>query len=158
MPSHLHLPLVSPAGRLSSDTLGTMVHDGVDGGKLTVPFQASYGEDKIAARRTMLECELARIVSVLIAEYEPLKIVLFGSLVTGDIHEHSDIDLVVIKDSQKGFYERLKEVGLLVLSRRGADILVYTPEEFEIVKGRHFFQEEVVRKGKVLYEAPLQLV
>jgi predicted nucleotidyltransferase len=121
-------------------------------------LQQSQYEDKIAARKLVLENELARIVSVLVNEYEPLKIVLFGSLVTGDIHEYSDIDLVVIKNSQKGFYERLEEVGLLVMSRRGADILVYTPDEFEIVKDRLFFQEEVLKKGRVLYEVPKQLV
>ena len=119
--------------------------------------QSQY-EDKIAARKLVLERELARIVSVLIKEYDPLKIVLFGSLATGNIHEYSDIDLVVIKNSQKGFYERLEEVGLLVMSRRGADILVYTPDEFEIVKDRLFFQEEVLKKGRVLYEVPKQLV
>jgi 2-iminoacetate synthase ThiH len=46
--------------------------------------------------------------------------------VNGDIHEFSDINLIVIKDSQKGFYERLKGVGLLVMPELGADILVYT--------------------------------
>jgi predicted nucleotidyltransferase len=123
-----------------------------------VSLQQSQYEDKIAARKLVLENELARIVSVLVNKYEPLKIVLFGSLVTGDIHEYSDIDLVVIKNSQKGFYERLKEVGLLVMPELGTDILVYTFEEFEIVQDRLFFQEEVLKKGKVLYERPKQLV
>jgi len=109
-------------------------------------------EDKIALRKTELENELARIVSVLINEYEPLKIILFGSIVSGDIHEFSDIDLVVIKNSQKDFYERLKEVGLLVMPELGADILVYTSEEFEIVKNRLFFREEVLKRGRVLYD------
>lgn len=122
-----------------------------------VLHQSQY-EDNIAARKLVLEKELARIVSVLIKEYEPLKIVLFGSLASGNIHEYSDIDLIVIKNSQKGFYERLKEVGLLVMSRRGADILVYTPDEFELAKDSLFFQEEILKKGKVLYEVPEQLV
>jgi predicted nucleotidyltransferase len=123
-----------------------------------VALHQSQYEDKIAARKLVLERELARIVSVLIKEYDPLKIVLFGSLATGNIHEYSDIDLIVIKNSQKGFYERLKEVGLLVMSRRGADILVYTPEELELAKDSLFFQEEILKKGKVLYEVPEQLV
>jgi predicted nucleotidyltransferase len=115
-----------------------------------VALHQSQYEDKIAVRKLVLEEEMARIVSVLIKEYDPLKIVLFGSLATGNIHEYSDIDLVVIKNSQKGFYERLKEVGLLVMSRRGADILVYTPEEFEGLSS--FFQEEVLKNSTVLYE------
>ncbi len=114
--------------------------------------QSSFIRDKVAVRKTELENELARIVSVLINEYEPLKIILFGSLVSGDIHEFSDIDLIVIKNSQKDFYERLKEVGLLVMPELGADILVYTSEEFDIVRNRLFFREEVLKKGKVLYD------
>jgi len=114
--------------------------------------QSASNEDRIALRKTELENELARIVLVLTHEFEPLKIILFGSLVSGDIHEYSDIDLIVIKDSQKDFYERLKEVGLLVMPELGADILVYTSEEFEIIKNRLFFREEVLKKGKVLYD------
>jgi len=114
--------------------------------------QSRSSEDKIALRKTELKNELARIVSVLINEYEPLKIILFGSLVTGNIHEYSDIDLVVIKNFQKDFYSRLEEVGLLVMPELAAEILVYTPEEFEIVKNRLFFREEVLKRGKVLYD------
>ena len=114
--------------------------------------QPASNENKVALRKTELKNELARIVSVLINEYEPLKIILFGSLVTGNIHEYSDIDLVVIKNSQKDFYSRLEEVGLLVMPELAAEILVYTPEEFEIVKNRLFFREEVLKRGKVLYD------
>jgi len=33
-----------------------------------------------------------------------------------------------------------------------AEILLYTPEEFEIVKNRMFFREEVLERGRVLYD------
>lgn len=100
-----------------------------------------------------LHTELSRIIDVLVNNYTPQKIILFGSLVNGNIHEFSDIDLIVVKESDKGFYERLKEVGLLVMPEVGADILVYTPEEFELKKESLFFKEEVFEKGKVLYDA-----
>jgi predicted nucleotidyltransferase len=101
-----------------------------------------------------LNTELDRIVSVLINEYDPQKIILFGSLASGNIHEFSDIDLIVIKESDKGFYDRLEEVGLLIMPEiTGADILVYTPKEFESKKDSPFFREEVFKKGKVLYDA-----
>ena len=50
--------------------------------------------------------------------------------------------------------ERLEEVGLLTLPRVGCQILVYTPEELETVKqqGHYFFVDEILGKGKVLYE------
>ena len=100
-----------------------------------------------------LNAELNRIVDVLISNYSPIKIILFGSLASGNVHEFSDIDLVVVKESDKGFYERLKEVILLTTPHVGAEIMVYTPEEFDIKKDTLFFKEEVFKKGKVLYDA-----
>ena len=110
-------------------------------------------EGVIAVRKKRLEKELSKIVSTLIEKYDPLKIILFGSLATGNIHEYSDIDLIVIKNSTKSFYERLEEVIEFIDSDVGTDIIVYTPAEMEEVKDRMFFKEEVFRKGKVLYEA-----
>ena len=68
--------------------------------------------------------------------------------------EWSDLDLCVIKRTEKRFIERLEEVGLLTLPRVGCQILVYTPEEFEAVKQQvhYFFVDEILGKGKVLYE------
>ena len=98
-----------------------------------------------------LNNELSRIVGILINTYNPIKIILFGSLVSGDIHDFSDIDLIIVKESDKSFYERLEEVILLTMPKVGADILVYTPEEFETIQDRLFFDEEVIKKGKVIY-------
>ncbi|MDI3477596.1 MAG: uncharacterized protein PWQ59_1121 [Thermoanaerobacterium sp.] len=92
-----------------------------------------------------------RIVSVLIEKYDPLKIILFGSLATGNINDFSDIDLIVIKNSKKPFFERLEEVILLTMPKVGADILVYTPEEFKSTQDRLFIKEEVIKKGRVIY-------
>jgi predicted nucleotidyltransferase len=101
-----------------------------------------------------LNTELDRVVDVLVNSYNPQKIILFGSLATGKVHEYSDIDLIVVKESDKGFYERLKEVGLLVMPEVcGTDILVYTPDEFALKKDSPFFREEVLKKGKVIYDA-----
>ena len=111
-------------------------------------------EDIIAARKQRLEKELSKIVSTLIEKYDPLKIILFGSLATGNIHEYSDIDLVVIKNTTKNFYDRLEGMVDLLKKDVGTDIIVYTPEEAkELEESDMFFREEVIKKGKVLYEA-----
>ncbi|MDA8337307.1 MAG: nucleotidyltransferase domain-containing protein [Peptococcaceae bacterium] len=104
-------------------------------------------------RLETLNAELSRIVDVLLNNYNPQKIILFGSLVSGNVHEWSDIDLIVVKESDKGFYERLEEVGLLVMPRKACGILVYTPKEFEVKEKTLFFKEEVFKKGKVIYDA-----
>ena len=86
--------------------------------------------------------------------YEPEKIILFGSLARGDTHEDSDIDLIIVKDTDASYGERVKELlpvlrGLLV----GADIVIYTPEEYESgKKARWGLVRDVERDGRVLYE------
>ena len=104
------------------------------------------------SRLEILNSELNRIVNVIISTYNPQQVILFGSLANGNVHEYSDIDLIVVKESDKSFYERLKEVILLTLPKVGADILVYTPQEFATIQNRLFIEEEVMKKGKVIYD------
>jgi len=108
----------------------------------------------VEIRRVALQAELERIVRVLVEQYDPECIILYGSFAHGDIHAWSDLDLCVIKRTEKRFIERLEEVGLLTLPRVGCQILVYTPKELEAVKqqGHYFFVDEILGKGKVLYE------
>jgi uncharacterized protein len=108
----------------------------------------------VEVHRTRLQAELERIVRVLVEQYNPECVILYGSFAHGDIHEWSDLDLCVIKRTKKRFIERLEEVGLLTLPCVGCQILVYTPEELEAVQqqGHYFFVDEILGKGKVLYE------
>jgi predicted nucleotidyltransferase len=110
-----------------------------------------------AERYKKLTQALDQILATLITEYEPEKIILFGSLATGEVHEWSDIDLAIIKDTLKRFVERSEEVALLCLASVGVDYLVYTPNEFEqmIADNHPFIVREIIEKGKVLYEREL---
>ena len=110
--------------------------------------------DQDLNRKKNLEQELKRVVGTLRKGYKPQKILLFGSLVQGRTHAWSDIDLVIVKATQKRFVERLKEVALLTQPRVGIDFFVYTPEEFqEMISERGTFQRrEMFEKGKVLYD------
>lgn len=109
--------------------------------------------ETIDTRRALLEAELNRYLTLLTKHYHPQKILLFGSMAIDQIGEWSDLDLVIIKDTEKRFLDRTKEVIQLLQPRIGADILVYTPEEFaRLSQERAFVRDEIVRKGKVLYE------
>ena len=97
--------------------------------------------------------ELKRIVSVLVKKYQPLKIILFGSALTGKTHQWSDLDLVVIKKTKKRFSDRIGELISLSEPKVPTDFLVYTPEEFEkMSQDNYFIQDEILKKGKTLYE------
>jgi predicted nucleotidyltransferase len=106
-----------------------------------------------ATWRHRLQAELKRYLDLLRANVSPHKVILFGSLAQDEIKAWSDIDLVIVTDTPARFLDRSKEMLQLLQPRVGLDVLVYTPDEFEqLCRERPFFQEEILRKGKVLYE------
>jgi len=95
-------------------------------------------------------------------ELKPLKVILFGSYARGNPTEDSDLDVVVVLDSEERsktfdeFIERGNPVSLAlreIHKKIAMDIIVYTLAEFEYLrKQKDFFIEEIVETGKVLYE------
>lgn len=97
-----------------------------------------------------------RIVEALKAQYRPIRIILFGSQASGTANEESDIDLLIIKNTQKPFFKRLAEVRRLVSDQRQGypfDPIVLTPQELQgrLSKGDQFLQN-ILTKGQPLYE------
>ncbi len=74
----------------------------------------------------------------IIKEYNPKKVLIFGSRVKGESDENSDLDIIVISDSfnEIPFVNRMS----LLLKRfkfpKHIDYLCYTPEEFERIKDK----------------------
>jgi predicted nucleotidyltransferase len=105
------------------------------------------------AREKLLRQELARFIDIVTQQMHPECIILFGSLVTGQVDEWSDLDLVVIVHTDLPFHERIKQVLRSVHPQAGMDVLVYTPTEWaEMTHQRSFVREEIVKKGRVVYE------
>jgi len=85
--------------------------------------------------------------------YDPEKVILFGSLARGDADRYSDIDLVVIKRTDKRFVERLVEAARYLDLPVSVDLFVYTPEEFEVMaENANPFIERVRSEGRIIYE------
>ncbi len=107
-----------------------------------------------AKRQLQLDRALQDILRTLASRYQPEKVILFGSMARAEVGEWSDLDLVIIKDTPQPFLQRLKEVALLCRAPVGVDFLVYTPVEFNsmITDNNQFVIEEIVKKGRVLYE------
>lgn len=107
----------------------------------------------VEQRKILLEEELLRVIEVLKRNYEPEKVILFGSLADGDMHEWSDIDLLIVKETTERPLDRILEVCRLIKPTIGIDLFVYTPEEFNtLVQEKFTFLTNITRKGKVLYE------
>lgn len=94
-----------------------------------------------------------QIINELVKNYQPEKVILFGSRVAGKTHKDSDVDLVVIKQTNKNFYDRIEEASGSVDHILPIDIIVYTPEEFKKMSRESWFvKKEIIAKGRVVYD------
>ena len=97
--------------------------------------------------------EIKDIADQIAKEYKPEKIILFGSYAWGEPTKDSDIDLLVVKDSDKNSLEMNREVSRIIFGRGMAmDILVYTSKQLE--KRRRMgdpFLMNILNSGQILY-------
>ena len=81
------------------------------------------------------------------------KVILFGSHADGTSTEDSDVDLLIIADSELPRYKRSRTLyAMFDPYPFPMDLLVYTPEEID--RGLSFavsFVSSVIKKGKELY-------
>lgn len=88
--------------------------------------------------------------------YKPCKVILYGSYIYGKPDKDSDIDLLIIKETNKSPIDRwieLKKILRDITKKVPVSPLVYTPKEVkERLAIKDFFIKEILEKGKVLYE------
>ena len=102
-------------------------------------------------RREELHRELHRFVASLKADLPGERCYLFGSFARGDIHEGSDIDLIIIGDFSERFHERIYRVLLLDDQNLPLAPLCYRPEEIEQMQGEgNPFIQEALATAKLL--------
>jgi predicted nucleotidyltransferase len=97
---------------------------------------------------------IQRMVSLIIRDYHPEKIILFGSYARGDAGPDSDADLLIVMNAGKN--RRLRKIE--ILSRLAGiglpkDIVIVTPEELEKYADKiGTIVYPAVREGRILYE------
>jgi predicted nucleotidyltransferase len=98
-------------------------------------------------RRRLAEDILSRL-----APYEPDRVILFGSFSRNESDELSDVDLVIIKDTDEDFFQRIRRVLQILNLRTAVDILVYTPAEFRAMQEQgNALIQTVLSEGVVLH-------
>jgi len=87
-----------------------------------------------------------------LSAYEPEQVILFGSFARNESDDISDIDLVVIKETNEDFFARIRRVLKILDLRTAIDVLVYTPAEFQTMKEQgNVLIETVLEEGIVLH-------
>jgi predicted nucleotidyltransferase len=97
---------------------------------------------------------IQRVTERIVRECHPHKIILFGSWAWGKPERFSDLDLLVIMDSEVGRPDiRTMQVRRLLYDFHcPMDLLVYTPEEIKACLQRgNLFIREILEEGRLLY-------
>lgn len=101
-------------------------------------------------RRSKLQRSLDSIVDRL-KEMGAQRIILFGSLVSGEVDVNSDLDLFVLMPSVKTGKEWTDIIYSIIEKKVASHIVVFNQDEFEKELPISCFLENIL-KGKVIYE------
>jgi predicted nucleotidyltransferase len=81
-----------------------------------------------------------------------IKAVVFGSFARNTANRKSDLDLMLIQETQKRFFDRYEDIAEVYDCLGGVqvDILIYTPEELRRMSSRPFIRK-ALEEGVTIY-------
>ena len=100
--------------------------------------------------------EIERIKKLLLPvfmESKTKKAYLFGSFSKGTQTRKSDVDLMIITETDKRFFDRYDDYEKIqqILFDRSVDMLIYTSDEIAKISYR-FFIKRILEEGEIIYE------
>lgn len=97
--------------------------------------------------------EIKELLAPIFQKSKVKKAFLFGSYASGKETRKSDLDLMIIMNTSKRFFERYDQFDEIYNTFKGyaIDLLIYTPEELEKISHRKFIKD-ILCKGKIIYE------
>jgi len=101
-----------------------------------------------------VKAAIREMVKRIVKQFDPEKIILFGSQARGDAGPDSDVDLLVVMEVEGSKREKRLEIRLALHDIDvSKDVIVTTPEDFEW-RSKHVgtIEYPAVKEGKVLYE------
>lgn len=109
----------------------------------------------IAEKRThyqhTLSSSLQQIVQALHDLPQVERAILFGSYAAGSRDLFTDLDILIVMDSELDFVSRTAEMYRHLCCPVDVDLLVYTPQELERNQDRAFLRQ-ILEKGTTIYE------
>lgn len=98
--------------------------------------------------------QIKELCDQIVREFQPEKIILFGSRAYGKPTRHSDVELLVIMSYEGEYWRQLVKIIETLKTWLPIDLLLRTPKEIEerLAMGDGFIKE-ITERGKVLYEA-----
>lgn len=84
-------------------------------------------------------------------KFKPQAVILFGSAARGETTEDSDLDFLVVMDTDKPFTDRIRDLRTSIRTRTPLDLIVLTPREVREFPKRSTFFSQIIKEGKLLY-------
>jgi len=98
--------------------------------------------------------KIEEIKQKIVNNFNPKQILLIGSYASGTQNNDSDLDLLIVKDSDLPRQSRAFNIRKSLIGNRiPMDILVYTPDEFESEKNEKYsFINSALKNSRLLYD------
>ena len=97
---------------------------------------------------------IQELTARIVQEFQPERVILFGSYAYGTPTSDSDVDLLVVLSHEGKGTRKAIEILNTINPKIPVDLLVRTPEQLDRrLAWNDFFLQEVVKKGRILYEA-----
>ena len=93
---------------------------------------------------------IRRVVTTACRRVGAERALLFGSYARGDADTYSDVDLLIVWPTTRGFFERRAYFDDIMTALPGCDLLVYTPAELEELRERGVVYQ-ALKEGIELY-------
>ena len=94
---------------------------------------------------------IKKLLAPIFQKNEVIKAMVFGSMARASKTRKSDLDLMIIKETEKRFFDRYDEFDEIfeLIKDKAIDILIYTPEELENISHRPFIKM-IINEGKTI--------
>ena len=97
--------------------------------------------------------EIQKNIRLIVNLYHPDKVILFGSYANGNIGPDSDVDLLIVMDTEQPTWDLAVKISSALKHTFPMDIIVRTPKEIaRKLELGDFFIKNIMEKGTVLYE------
>ena len=98
--------------------------------------------------------QIQKLCEQIAREFQPERIVLFGSHAYGNPGPFSDVDLLIVMPFEGSPLQQAAKIITRINPPLSLDLIVRTPEEVqEQLAGHNGFLREIMERGKVTYEA-----
>lgn len=110
-------------------------------------------EVRARERQTTLDAALERFIDVCRRKRDVRAVYIFGSFAAGNVGPTSDLDILVVRDTDAAYYDRGDDLRAESRMRVEADLIVVTPEEFATRLPENGFGKTILQSAKLVYAA-----